>query len=65
MTDLYEDPKAAADEAAKKLAQLTGVDQHDVAIVLGSGWGHAADLFGRTVAEFPATELPGFPPPPL
>lgn len=63
MTDLYDDPKAAAADAARALAKLTGIDQHDVAIVLGSGWGPAADMFGRTVAEFPATELPGFPPP--
>jgi len=63
MTDLYQDPQAAAEEAASVLAELTGVEQHDVAVVLGSGWGPAAQMFGRTVAEFPATDLPGFPPP--
>ena len=63
MTDLYQDPQAAAEEAARVLAELTGVEQHDVAVVLGSGWGPAAQMFGRTVAEFPATDLPGFPPP--
>lgn len=63
MTDLYDDPKAVAAEAARALAERTGVPEHDVAVVLGSGWGPAAEMFGRTVAEFPATDLPGFPPP--
>lgn len=54
------DPFAVADAAAQRLAQLTGVERHDVAVVLGSGWGEAADLLGETVAEVPATALPGF-----
>jgi purine-nucleoside phosphorylase len=28
--------------------------------VLGSGWGGAAELIGRTVAEIPSHEIPGF-----
>ena len=63
MTDLYDDPKAAAAEAARVLAERTGVPDHDVAIVLGSGWGPAAEMVGHTVAEVPTTDLPGFPPP--
>jgi purine-nucleoside phosphorylase len=31
-----------------------------VALVLGSGWGPAADLLGRTETEIVATDLPGF-----
>jgi purine-nucleoside phosphorylase len=31
-----------------------------VALVLGSGWGPAADLLGRTETEITATDLPGF-----
>jgi len=49
-----------ARESAATIAQLTGVPQHDVAIVLGSGWAPAADLIGTTVAEFDVTEVPHF-----
>jgi purine-nucleoside phosphorylase len=49
--------------AAEALAARTGVDKHDVAIVLGSGWVPAVDALGPADAEFPVTELPGFLPP--
>ena len=32
----------------------------DVALVLGSGWGGAADLLGETVLELPVERVPGF-----
>ncbi len=51
---------ALADEAAAALAERTGVDKHDVAVVLGSGWRPAADEIGGAVAEVPMAELPGF-----
>ena len=51
------DPLAVADEAAAALGE------HDVAVVLGSGWGDAAVALGDPVAETPMTSLPGFPPP--
>jgi purine-nucleoside phosphorylase len=51
------------DEAAVVLARATGVDRHDVAVVLGSGWVPAADAIGRPSAELAMTELPGFLPP--
>jgi len=54
------DPYALASEAAARLRELTGADQHDVALVMGSGWVPAAELLGETVAELPVTELPGF-----
>jgi purine-nucleoside phosphorylase len=60
---LHSDPPAAAHEAAAALASLTGVERHDVALVLGSGWVPAADLLGETVADLPVTELPHFAPP--
>jgi len=63
MTDLHDDPQAVAAEAARVLAERTGVDSHDVAIILGSGWGPAAQMFGETIAEISTTDLPGFPPP--
>ncbi|MEV7444102.1 purine-nucleoside phosphorylase [Streptomyces sp. NPDC091204] len=57
------DPFAAADAAAARLRELTGVESHDVALVMGSGWAPAAEALGAPEFEFPVTELPGFPPP--
>jgi purine-nucleoside phosphorylase len=54
------DPREVAREAARRLADLTGAERHDVALVLGSGWGPAAGLLGETLADVPAAELPGF-----
>ena len=51
-------PDAAA--SAARLAELTGAERHDVAVVLGSGWAPAADLLGTPAAEFDVTELGGF-----
>ena len=46
MTNLLDDPKAdpfeVAELAAKRLAELTGVASHDIALTLGSGWAKAA-----------------------
>lgn len=53
-------PTVAAQAAAHRIAEISGIGQHDVALVLGSGWGGAAELIGETVAEVPAAELPGF-----
>jgi purine-nucleoside phosphorylase len=55
-----ESPYDLAGRAAEKLAELTGVDRHDVALVLGSGWLPAAEMLGETVAEVATTDLPGF-----
>jgi purine-nucleoside phosphorylase len=52
-----------ATESATALADITGVGQHDVAVVLGSGWMSDADMLGKTVADFPVTNLPYFAPP--
>ncbi|ROS23120.1 purine-nucleoside phosphorylase [Cellulomonas sp. PhB150] len=63
VTDLDDpttDPFDVARTAAAYLAEATGVPKHDVALVLGSGWGGAADLLGETVAEIPSTDVPGF-----
>jgi purine-nucleoside phosphorylase len=53
-------PYALAEEAAAKLAELTGVAGHDVALVLGSGWLPAVDALGAATAEIDTTDLPGF-----
>ena len=52
-----------ASEAAAAIAARTGVAEHDVAVVLGSGWAPAADTLGAPVATVPMAELPGFTPP--
>ena len=57
---LLSDPFAAAREAADAVVRLTGVERHDVALVMGSGWVPAADLIGETVADIAVTELPHF-----
>jgi purine-nucleoside phosphorylase len=65
-----------AREAAATLARLTGVDRHDVALVLGSGWLPAVEALtrsdpatseegksergGEVTAEIATTDLPGF-----
>ncbi|SEH91692.1 purine-nucleoside phosphorylase [Mycolicibacterium rutilum] len=49
--------------AAQAIAERTGTDRHDVAVVLGSGWAPAVDRLGDAVAVVPVAELPGFSPP--
>ncbi|MEI3866022.1 purine-nucleoside phosphorylase [Microbacterium sp. CCNWLW134] len=65
LDDPNADPFAVAAQAADDIARLTGVDHHDIALTLGSGWGKAADLIGETVATVPATEVTGFSRPAL
>ncbi len=59
-TSTIQDFPALADDAAAALAKQTGVDTHDVAVVLGSGWRPAADELGTPDAEVPVADLPGF-----
>ncbi len=54
------DPFAVADAAAAVIAERTGAERHDIALVLGSGWGATADLIGETVATIDNDEVPGF-----
>ncbi|WP_375486220.1 purine-nucleoside phosphorylase [uncultured Mycobacterium sp.] len=63
MTDGPPDPEALAKRAAQVIAERTGVDAHDVAIVLGSGWAPAIAALGSATAVLPMAELPGFSPP--
>lgn len=69
LTHPLDDPAAnpfeVAAQAADDIARLTGVDRHDIALTLGSGWGKAAELIGETVATIPATEVTGFSKPAL
>lgn len=59
------DPFEIARTAARDIQDATGVEQHDVALTLGSGWGKAADLIGETTHTIPATEVTGFSAPAL
>jgi len=60
LDDHATDPFDVARHAAIHLAEATGVERHDIALVLGSGWGGAAELLGETVAEVPSHDIPGF-----
>ncbi|MFS0913192.1 purine-nucleoside phosphorylase [Microbacterium sp. 179-I 3D2 NHS] len=65
LDDPTANPFEVAAQAAADIARLTGVEKHDIALTLGSGWGKAADLIGETVATVPATEVTGFSKPAL
>jgi len=65
LDDPAADPFAVASDAAADIARITGVERHDIALTLGSGWGAAADLIGETTSSFPATEVRGFSAPAL
>ena len=52
-----------AARAAAELRDLTGVEKHDIALVMGSGWLPAVDALGEPTAEVSTTDLPGFAPP--
>ncbi|MCI7551381.1 MAG: purine-nucleoside phosphorylase [Actinomycetaceae bacterium] len=58
--DAAASPQDLARRAADAIAEKTGVERHDYALTLGSGWSGAADLIGDKVAEVPAEEIPGF-----
>jgi len=53
-------PDALAVEAARAIRDRTGVDEHNVAVILGSGWAPAVAELGDPVAVVPMAELPGF-----
>ncbi|MCK2037328.1 purine-nucleoside phosphorylase [Microbacterium sp. SSW1-49] len=65
LDDPSANPFEVAATAAADIARLTGVEKHDIALTLGSGWGKAADIIGETVATIPATEVTGFSKPAL
>ena len=58
--DASADPFAVAAAAAEVIAERSGSPRHDVALVLGSGWGADADLIGETVATIENAAVPGF-----
>jgi purine-nucleoside phosphorylase len=60
LDDPSADPFEIAKQAAAQLAAATGVEKHDIALTLGSGWGKAAEVIGETTHTIPATEIVGF-----
>lgn len=52
-----------AARAAAEFVALSGVESHDLAVILGSGWNDAARHLGDVVYECPSTDLPYFPAP--
>lgn len=58
--DRHVDPFEVAAGAAEVIAERSGSSSHDVALVLGSGWGQTGDLIGRTVATIDNADVPGF-----
>lgn len=51
---------ADVQSAASVITAAIGSLRYDMALTLGSGWAKAAELLGETVAEIPASEVPGF-----
>ena len=49
-----------ARRAAAAITRATGVDRHRIAVVLGSGWGGAAELIGQTEHTLGLADVPGF-----
>ncbi|MBX3099123.1 MAG: purine-nucleoside phosphorylase [Salinibacterium sp.] len=65
LDDLATNPFDIAAEAATQIAEKTGVERHDIALTLGSGWAKAADLIGETTATITAQDIVGFGKPAL
>lgn len=57
---LTDDPQRAAATAAEVVRDRLGVDEVDLAFVLGSGWSAAVDGIGELIAGCPLAEIPGF-----
>lgn len=53
-------PFDAARQAADAIRAKTGIESHDIAVVLGSGWAPAAAELGAPATEIAMSELPGF-----
>jgi purine-nucleoside phosphorylase len=60
LSDPATDPFEVARAAAAVIADRTRAATHDVALVLGSGWGQTGDLIGTTLATLDNADVPGF-----
>jgi purine-nucleoside phosphorylase len=60
LNDPSVDPFDVARAAAAVVAERSGAERHDVALVLGSGWGQTGDMVGETLATIDNADVPGF-----
>ncbi|QFG69100.1 purine-nucleoside phosphorylase [Ornithinimicrobium pratense] len=65
LADPSTDPREVARAAAAVIADRTGAERHDIALVLGSGWKPAAEALAglgdpASSTEMDNTEVPGF-----
>lgn len=60
LNDPQTDPFDAARQAAAVIAERSGCERHDIALVLGSGWGQSAELIGATLSTIGNADVPGF-----
>jgi purine-nucleoside phosphorylase len=63
VTDIASESLQLARRAAHSIREQTGVDRHDVAIVLGSGWSPALTELGSPTVVLAQADIPGFAPP--
>jgi purine-nucleoside phosphorylase len=60
LADPAADPFSVARAAAEVIAQRAGGAEHEVALVLGSGWSDTASLLGETLVQVDSGTVPGF-----
>lgn len=60
LTNMIDDPRSLAADAASFLADTLRVSRIDLALVLGSGWASGADRLGERLGEVALGEVPGF-----
>lgn len=53
-------PFLIAETAAQQIREASGVDKFDIAVTLGSGWGKASEVTGKTLATIEAPSITGF-----
>ncbi|GLE50614.1 purine nucleoside phosphorylase [Mycobacterium montefiorense] len=63
VVDVASEDSQLAQRAANSIHERTGEAEHDIAIVLGSGWSPALAALGSADVVVPQAELPGFAPP--
>lgn len=60
LDDLTLNPFGVALKAADEIRKATGVENHDIALTLGSGWGATAEKLGTITHTINAADITGF-----